>query len=93
MVEKRMLFGNFKPRLLTVMREKGLRMAYRYAQSRQVKREWAVGANDYACLKAGREFEAVSQGNTFVFRANSEQAAAGAIESINRMIRATYKLD
>jgi hypothetical protein len=38
-VDKRMFFGNFKPRLLTMSKsEHGLMMAYRYPQSKVAKR-------------------------------------------------------
>lgn len=48
-VEKRMFFGNFKSRLLTIASDsQGLQMAYRYIDTRKIKREFKLGLNDYA---------------------------------------------
>ena len=56
-VEKRMTFGNFKPRLLTISsQDQNLIMAYRYHPSREIKRSLALDLNDYAQVKKDREF-------------------------------------
>ena len=48
-VEKKMFFGNFKPRLVTIESLGGrLTMAYRYLPTRKVRNEFELNLNDYA---------------------------------------------
>ena len=48
-LEKRMFFGNYKPRYLTIEKVgTRLLMAYRYIPSKKVKNEFELNMNDYA---------------------------------------------
>lgn len=50
-----MFFGNFKPRLLTIAKNpQGLLMAYRYVDTRKIKKEFKLGLNDYASVLSDR---------------------------------------
>lgn len=60
-VEKKMFFGNFKPRLLTIeARGSTLTMAYRYLDNKEPKKQLVLNFNDYALPSKGDEFEVVT---------------------------------
>ena len=48
-LEKKMFFGNYKPRYLTIEKIEGsVIMAYRYIPSKKIKNEFELNLNDYA---------------------------------------------
>jgi hypothetical protein len=93
-LEKRMFFGNYKPRLLTVEEVGGrLLMAYRYIPSKRVKHEFELNLNDYAVPLKNNEFEVVTTDKRYRFRVGKQQSTEAMVEEINAVIRSRYALE
>lgn len=93
-LEKKMFFGNFKPRLLTITKADGrLFMAYRYLPTKKIKNEFELNLNDYAQPLKGNEFEVVTGDKRYCFRGGKGQEVNEIVEKINSIIKKGYKLE
>jgi hypothetical protein len=73
-LEKKMFFGNFKLRLLTISNINGrLFMSYRYLPSKKIKREFELSLNDYAQTSKEEQFEVITSEKKYCFRVKKGQ--------------------
>lgn len=90
-VEKRMFFGNFKPRLLVLFRRNSqLWLAYKYLQSSITKREVSLSAKDFAEKLSQDDFVVKCLDVKYFFKA--PDMAAIWCEEINESIRQHFNL-
>ena len=74
-LEKRMFFGNFKPRLLAMsIKEGSLFMAYKYVDTKAVKNEFQLSMNDYAQTTSKNEFEVVNDESRYNFKVSNRSS-------------------
>ena len=93
-LEKRMFFGNYKPRCLTIEKvERQLIMAYRYMPSKKVKNEFELNLNDYAAVLKNNEFEVVTNDKHYIFRVGKSENPEKVVNEINAVIRNSYALE
>ena len=93
-LEKKMFFGNYKPRCLTISKSGDrLVMAYRYVPTRKVKNQFQLNLNDYAAVIKENEFEVVTTDKRYQFRLQKNESSAQVVEQINNLIRKGYSLE
>jgi hypothetical protein len=91
-VEKKMFFGNYKPRVLRMyLRGEGYFMSYGYVGSVVPKNEFELQIDDYAIDISETEFEMHNSDMKYTFKV-SKSGAKNVTEKINGLIRHHFNL-
>jgi hypothetical protein len=87
-LEKKMFFGNFKPRILALYRKRGkLYFAYKYVDTKITKNEVEINMNDYCQKISTDQMEIKSDDKQYVFRCQGIQSIDKIVEEVNAIIR------
>lgn len=90
-VEKKMFFGNYKPRILKVYkRGESLYMSYWYIDAKVPKNEFELMINDYAQSISKTEFDVCNRDVKYTFKVGKQNHVEGVVNEINALIRKHY---